>query len=370
MIGLIAAQLRSPGAVRCSSSSLRIELLGFGQAGRLPELGDRRRGVHRSDRRALADRRKAVSPAFIVGSSSGAPARHRALACGRRVAILCSGSSASATRSRRLRDHAHSAHGSRRGARARLRCHSDAHARVDGDRRRLAPVLIAWLGVEAAMIVDGRAPSRARVLGGGRPHRRPPRRPKPTNCGLTSVPDLLAASGGRSSSSRTPRPLRLDAGTVVREGDAGDRFYIVAEGDRRGLAGRRAFASSTPAGTSARSHFSRHDAHGDGRRRETNAVLYALDRDDFLAAVTGHPQRAEAAEKVVSARLAGPAASGTPEGRLRHARCARQDSNLRPLPPQGSALSPELRARGRQSGCLTERVPRRSTASPGTSTRT
>ena len=26
--------------------------------------------------------------------------------------------------------------------------------------------------------------------------------------------------------------------------------------------------------------------------------------------------------------------------------CARQDSNLRPLPPQGSALSPELRARG------------------------
>ena len=29
-------------------------------------------------------------------------------------------------------------------------------------------------------------------------------------------------------------------------------------------------------------------------------------------------------------------------------RCARQDSNLRPLPPQGSALSPELRARGGQ----------------------
>ena len=28
--------------------------------------------------------------------------------------------------------------------------------------------------------------------------------------------------------------------------------------------------------------------------------------------------------------------------------CARQDSNLRPLPPQGSALSPELRARGSQ----------------------
>ena len=29
-------------------------------------------------------------------------------------------------------------------------------------------------------------------------------------------------------------------------------------------------------------------------------------------------------------------------------RCARHDSNMRPLPPQGSALSPELRARGGQ----------------------
>ncbi len=42
----------------------------------------------------------------------------------------------------------------------------------------------------------------------------------------------------------------------------------------------------------------------------TDAVLYALDREEFLAAVTGHPQSAEAAESVMSARLAGPAATG------------------------------------------------------------
>ena len=42
----------------------------------------------------------------------------------------------------------------------------------------------------------------------------------------------------------------------------------------------------------------------------TDTVLYALDREDFLAAVTGHPQSAEAAETVMSARLAGPAATG------------------------------------------------------------
>ena len=34
-------------------------------------------------------------------------------------------------------------------------------------------------------------------------------------------------------------------------------------------------------------------------------VLYALDREDFLAAVTSHAPSAEAAEEVVSSRLAG-----------------------------------------------------------------
>jgi hypothetical protein len=49
--------------------------------------------------------------------------------------------------------------------------------------------------------------------------------------------------------------------------------------------------------------------------------------------------------------------------------CARHDSNMRPLPPQGSALSPELRARGGQ--CSRARAgPASSTASSGTSTRT
>src|SRR2546422_2450621 len=50
-------------------------------------------------------------------------------------------------------------------------------------------------------------------------------------------------------------------------------------------------------------------------------------------------------------------------------RCARHDSNMRPLPPQGSALSPELRARDGQ--CSRASVPPiSSTASSGTSRRT
>ena len=47
---------------------------------------------------------------------------------------------------------------------------------------------------------------------------------------------------------------------------------------------------------------------------------------------------------VLSARRASAPENGSSAGTLYG--CARQDSNLRPLPPQGSALSPELRARG------------------------
>jgi CRP-like cAMP-binding protein len=36
----------------------------------------------------------------------------------------------------------------------------------------------------------------------------------------------------------------------------------------------------------------------------TDTLLYALERDDFLEAVTGHPQSAEVADAVTRARLA------------------------------------------------------------------
>ena len=39
-------------------------------------------------------------------------------------------------------------------------------------------------------------------------------------------------------------------------------------------------------------------------RAATDARLYALARDEFVAAVAGHPASAEAADAVVSARLA------------------------------------------------------------------
>ena len=46
---------------------------------------------------------------------------------------------------------------------------------------------------------------------------------------------------------------------------------------------------------------------------KTPVVLYALEREDFLATVTGHAPSAKAAESVIGARLSGLAtAAGNP----------------------------------------------------------
>ena len=97
-----------------------------------------------------------------------------------------------------------------------------------------------------------------------------------------------------------------DGELVIREGEPGDRFFVVGEGEvelskrdgwrtvlRPGdFFGEIALLRDTPRNASA---------HGAGP-----ALLFALDRDDFLGAVTGHARAAEAAETVVETRLAEP----------------------------------------------------------------
>ncbi len=154
----------------------------------------------------------------------------------------------------------------------------------------LLPVLVGLLGTKIARI-DAAAPApdatELRVLG--------------------SVPIFAPLPGGSLEhlASRLV-PMRLEPGTmIVREGDAGDRFYIVAEG-KVDVSQDGAVVSELGAG----GYFGEIALIRDVPRTatvtaSTAVVLYALDREDFLAAVTGHPQAAEAAETVMSARLSG-----------------------------------------------------------------
>jgi MFS family permease len=101
-------------------------------------------------------------------------------------------------------------------------------------------------------------------------------------------------------------PRRIDpAEVVVREGDPGDRFYIVAEGNVVVSEYGRPIAELGPGGYFGEIALIRDVPRTATVTAKTQAVLYALDRDDFLAAVTSHAPSAEAAEEVVSSRLAG-----------------------------------------------------------------
>jgi MFS family permease len=99
-------------------------------------------------------------------------------------------------------------------------------------------------------------------------------------------------------------PVALGAGTVVfRQGEEGDRFYVVARGAVEVVAGGRRLASF------GEGYYFGEIAllHGVPRTATVTAAsdvgLYALERDDFLAAVTGHAPTVEQADAVIGRRL-------------------------------------------------------------------
>ncbi len=93
--------------------------------------------------------------------------------------------------------------------------------------------------------------------------------------------------------------LRLPAGsTVIQEGDTGDLFYVIGDGEVE-VAGR-----TLGAGDSFGEIALLHDVPRTATvTATTNVVLYALEREVFLAAVTGHEPAHATAEAVVAARL-------------------------------------------------------------------
>ena len=179
----------------------------------------------------------------------------------------------------------------------------------------LVPVLIAWLGIKAALIAAGAFLPVLVVLLGAKVARIDAAASAPGADELrilASVPIFAPLPGG-SLEHLAGRlvPMRLEAGTmIVREGDSGDRFYIVAEGEVEVSQGGALLSELEAGGYFGEIALIRDIPRTATVTARTPVVLYALDREDFLAAVTGHSQAAEAAESVMSARLAGPAAMG------------------------------------------------------------
>lgn len=178
----------------------------------------------------------------------------------------------------------------------------------------VAPVLISWLGVKGGLIAAG-VFLPALVLLSARTVARidaEAAAPDEEELRILEAVPIFAPLPGGSLEHLASRlvPLRVEAGTViVREGDEGDRFYIVVEGKLEVSHEGVSLSEMEPGGYFGEIALLRDVARTATVTAETDAVLYALDREEFLAAVTGHPQSAEAAETVMSARLAGPASS-------------------------------------------------------------
>ncbi len=174
----------------------------------------------------------------------------------------------------------------------------------------IAPLLTDWLGVEDALVVAGLfLPALAAVFG-TRLVRIDATAEAPEHDELrilASIP-IFTPLPGASLEHLAGRlvPLRLDPETViVREGDAGDRFYIVAEGIVEISEYGRVISELGAGGYFGEISLIRDVPRTATVTSTTAVVLYALDREDFLAAVTSHAPSAEAAEEVVSSRLAG-----------------------------------------------------------------
>lgn len=181
----------------------------------------------------------------------------------------------------------------------------------------VSPALVSWLGIETALIVTGAAlvvlvallwvPLRGIDRRSAAPEASELRI-------LASVP-IFAPLPGMSLEHLAGRlvPLRLEPGTVVvREGDTGDRFYMLVEGEVEVSEDGRTLSTLGSGGYFGEIALLRDLPRTATVTAKTPVVLYALDREDFLAAVTGHAPSSQAAEEVVSARLAGLPAPGIP----------------------------------------------------------
>jgi MFS family permease len=99
-------------------------------------------------------------------------------------------------------------------------------------------------------------------------------------------------------------PVSANAGErIIVEGEAGDRFYVVAEGTAEVTSGARSLGIIGAGGYFGEIALLRSIPRTASVTALTAVSLYALDRDDFLAVMTGSEDAAAAAEQDIDAVL-------------------------------------------------------------------
>jgi MFS family permease len=172
----------------------------------------------------------------------------------------------------------------------------------------LAVPLVDWLGADGALIVAGAFLPVLVLLAGPKLLRLDAAAEAPgTELSLLRSIPIFAPLPGTPLEHLAARlvPLQVEPGTViVKQGDSGDRFYVVVEGEVEVAVDGATVSELGPGGYFGEIALIRDMPRTATATARTPVVLYALEREDFLAAVTGHAPSEAAAENVASARLA------------------------------------------------------------------
>jgi MFS family permease len=174
----------------------------------------------------------------------------------------------------------------------------------------LAPVLSDLFGLENALIVSGLFLPVLVVLFGRTVAKIDAAAAAPQTQELrllTGVP-IFAPLPGTALEHIAGRlvPLRIEPGTVVvRQGDAGDRFYVIVEGEVEVTADGQTVSQLGPGGSFGEIALLKDVPRTATVTAKTPVVLYALEREDFLATVTGHAPSVRVADAVIASRLSG-----------------------------------------------------------------
>ena len=173
----------------------------------------------------------------------------------------------------------------------------------------VTPFLIEWLGLRGALVAVGLFSPVMVALVGARLVRidAAATAPEEGDLRLLRAVPIFAPLPGTTIEHLANRlaPLRFEPGTeIIRQGDPGDRFYLVAEGEVEVEADGRPVSSLGAGEYFGEIALLRDVPRTATVKAKTPVVLYALEREDFLAAVTGHAPSARAADAVVGARLA------------------------------------------------------------------
>jgi MFS family permease len=170
----------------------------------------------------------------------------------------------------------------------------------------VAPLLIAALDIRGALLVTGALlPVLATLL--RRRLARLDAAPVPTEeLGLLRAIDLFAPLPPPvlETLARALVPVHVEAGReVFRQGEVGDRYYIVVSGEVEIVSDGRVVAVTGEGGYFGEIALLRDVPRTATVRAKSELELYALERDDFIGAVTGHAASADAADAVVATRL-------------------------------------------------------------------